>query len=83
LEQLGNFASAGYRGYKADIWEGGHRVPFFARWPGVIPAGTRNVTTICLTDLMATVAAVLGKQLPGSAAPESLFEKEKRTNPLI
>ena len=84
LEQSGHFASAGYRGYKADIWEGGHRVPFFARWPGVIPAGSRSATPICLTDLMATVAAVLGKQLPGSAAPDSVsFLPALRAEPAV
>jgi arylsulfatase A-like enzyme len=59
------------RGTKADIWEAGHRVPFFARWPGHISPGSRNATTICLTDLFATFAQAIEKPLPGNAAPDS------------
>ena len=59
------------RGTKADIWEAGHRVPFFARWPGHIKPGSRNATTICLTDLFATFAESIGKELPKNAAPDS------------
>ena len=59
------------RGTKADIWEAGHRVPFFARWPGHIAAGTRNNSTICLTDLFATFADAIGKPLPEQAGPDS------------
>ena len=59
------------RGTKADIWEAGHRVPFFARWPGHIAPDSRNQTTICLTDLFATFAETIGKPLPENAAPDS------------
>ena len=59
------------RGTKADIWEAGHRVPFFARWPGHIKAGSRNSSTICLTDLFATFAQAIGKPLPEHAGPDS------------
>ena len=59
------------RGTKADIWEAGHRVPFFARWPGHIKPGSHNATTICLTDLFATFADSIGKKLPKAAAPDS------------
>ncbi|MEN3943365.1 arylsulfatase [Prosthecobacter sp. SYSU 5D2] len=71
LEKQGHFASAQYRGYKADIWDGGHRVPFFARWPGTIPAASRSDALICLGDFMATVADVLGQPLAETAAPDS------------
>lgn len=71
LEKQGHFASAHFRGYKADIWDGGHRVPFFARWPGTIPAASRSDALICLGDFMATVADVLGQPLPENAAPDS------------
>lgn len=71
LEKQGHHASAQYRGYKADIWDGGHRVPFFARWPGIIPAASRSDALICLGDFMATVADVLGQPLPETAGPDS------------
>ncbi|MCP3915817.1 MAG: arylsulfatase [bacterium] len=54
---------AGWRGHKADIWEGGHRVPFFVRWPGVVRAGARCAEPIVLTDVMATVAEAVGAEL--------------------
>ncbi len=71
LEAQGHFASAQYRGYKADIWEGGHRIPFIARWPGRVRAGARTETTICLTDLMATAAEITGAKIPVTAAEDS------------
>jgi arylsulfatase A-like enzyme len=71
LEQQGHFASAGFRGYKADIWEGGHRVPFIARWPGRIAAGSRSDQLICLTDLLATCAELTGTPLPAHAGEDS------------
>ncbi|MDQ3622446.1 MAG: arylsulfatase [Verrucomicrobiota bacterium] len=72
LEQQGHFASAQFRGYKADIWDGGHRVPFFARWPGKIKAGAQNDQLICLTDLMGTCAEILGVKLPENAGEDSV-----------
>ena len=39
LKEHGHDPSAGYRGHKADIYEGGHSVPFICRWPGVIQPG--------------------------------------------
>ena len=66
-------ANGPYRGTKADIWEAGHRVPFFASWPGVIQPGSRSDRTICHVDLFATAAAASGTALPspGEAAPDS------------
>jgi len=72
LEKAGHFASAGFRGYKADIWEGGHRVPFFVRWPGRIAAGSRSGETICHSDLMATCAELVGATLSGDAGEDSV-----------
>ena len=60
-----------WRGMKRDQWEGGHRVPFIARWPGHIAAGSTSDQTVCLTDVMATCAAVVGARLPSSAAEDS------------
>ena len=60
-----------WRGMKRDNWEGGHRVPTIAWWPGVIEPVATCDQTICLTDLMATTAAILGVQLPNDAAEDS------------
>ncbi len=60
-----------WRGMKRDNWEGGHRVPFIARWPGRIEAGSTSDQTVCLTDVMATCAAVVGAELPNAAAEDS------------
>jgi arylsulfatase A len=72
LQSQGHFPSADFRGYKADIWEGGHRIPFVARWPGHIAAGTRSGATICLTDLMATCADLIDQKLPADAGEDSI-----------
>ncbi|RMG04025.1 MAG: Cerebroside-sulfatase [Planctomycetota bacterium] len=60
-----------FRGTKADIWEGGHHVPFFVRWPGVVEPGSQCADTICLTDFFATAAELLGANVPEGAAPDS------------
>jgi arylsulfatase A-like enzyme len=60
-----------WRGMKRDAWEGGHRVPFIARWPGRIKAGSVSDQTMTLTDVMATVASVVGFSLPDDAAEDS------------
>jgi arylsulfatase A len=60
------------RGVKRDAWEGGHRVPFFARWPGRIPAGSVSAETICHVDLMATLATILEVSLPNDAGEDSV-----------
>jgi arylsulfatase A len=66
-----HYPNANLRGIKADVWEGGHREPCFARWPRNIPAGTVSHETICLVDLMATCAAIVGEDLPSNAAEDS------------
>lgn len=72
LEAMGHYPSADFRGYKFDIWEGGHRIPFLARWTGKIAPGSKCQTTICLTDLMATVADLVGQKLPPDAGEDSV-----------
>lgn len=72
LEALGHYPSAHYRGYKGDIWDGGHRMPFVARWPGVIFQGSTCEQTICLSDLMATCADIVGAALPENAGEDSV-----------
>jgi len=60
-----------WRGVKRDQWEGGHRTPFIARWPGKIKAGTTSNQMTSLTDLFATCAAVAGAPVPNNAAEDS------------
>lgn len=64
-------ANDGLHGQKADIWEGGHRVPFIVRWPGVVRAGTTTAEVICQTDLLATFAALVDAKLPADAGEDS------------
>lgn len=59
------------RGQKADIWDGGHRTPFIARWPGRIKPGSTSREIISLTDLMATCAVIVGAELPDNAGEDS------------
>ena len=72
LERQGHFPSARFRGYKADIWEGGHRIPFVVRWPGVVRPGSTCRQLACLTDLMATCADLVGATLPDDAGEDSV-----------
>jgi len=67
----GHDQTAGYRGQKADIWEGGHRVPFIANWPGTIPAGAVSGELVELTDFMATCADIVGAKLEKDNAEDS------------
>jgi arylsulfatase A-like enzyme len=60
-----------WRGLKRDQWEGGHRVPLIVRWPGKIRPGSVSGQTVCLTDLMATCAAITGAEIPDDAAEDS------------
>lgn len=71
VAKYGHRANGVLRGQKADVWEGGHRVPFIARWPGRIREGSRSAELICLTDLLATTAAILGTKLPEGAGEDS------------
>ncbi len=72
LIAAGHHPSGPYRGHKGDIWEGGHRVPLVACWPGHVAAGSQSDQLVCLTDLFATCAEVIGEPLPGTAAEDSV-----------
>ena len=63
--------SGGYRGFKSDLYEGGHRVPFIAHWPGTIKAGTTSDALVAQLDLFATAADLVGAKLPETAAEDS------------
>jgi len=72
VRKFGHHPSGPWRGMKSDVWEGGHRVPFIIRWPGRVKAGAVADDLICLTDVMATLAAALRFELPKDAAEDSL-----------
>lgn len=67
----GHNPSAKLRGNKADIYDGGHRVPFLVRWPAKVKAGQTSAQLTCLTDFIATAADITGTQLPANAAEDS------------
>ena len=71
LEARGHYPSAEFRGYKSDIWEGGHRVPFLVRWPGKIEANSQSDQIVCLSDLLGTSADILGTKFPDNAGEDS------------
>ena len=71
LEKKGHFPSGPLRGYKSDVWEGGHRVPFIVRWPEVVKADTVNDQLVHQADLLATFADILEVNLPDNAGEDS------------
>lgn len=72
LEQQGHFPSADRRGYKSDIWDGGHRIPLMARWQGKVKAGSTSDQIVSLVDLMATCADILNVKIPENAGEDSV-----------
>jgi arylsulfatase A-like enzyme len=72
LAKLGHNPNYHFRGHKADIYEGGHRVPFVVRWPGKVKANATCDALACHTDLLATLADVLGVKLPDDAGEDSV-----------
>lgn len=72
LDAAGVHLNTNWRGWKADAYEGGHRVPFIVRWPGKIEPGSRSDQTITLADIMATCADVVRHDLPPNAAEDSV-----------
>jgi len=72
LAEFGHNPSYVFRGHKADIFEGGHRIPLIVRWPKKIKPGSRTCQTVCLSDLLATVADITGQKLPDNAGEDSV-----------
>ncbi len=68
----GHNPSAVYRGTKADLYDGGHRVPFVVQWPAVVKPGGTYSHPVCLLDFMATCADAVGATLPENAAEDSV-----------
>lgn len=83
IERYGHRATSIYRGMKFDAWEGGHRMPFIASWPGVIEQGSKSDQIISNTDMLATFADLVGEQLTANAGEDSysildaLYNKDK------
>ena len=71
VARFGHDSAGGLRGMKADAWEAGHRMPFIVRWPGTVRAGSACDQTISFTDILATMADVVGTDLPAGAGPDS------------
>ena len=71
LEAAGHDQNYIYRGHKADIFEGGHRVPFLARWPSRVKAGSRTTQLVGQIDLLATAAEIVGAKVDRHAAEDS------------
>ncbi|HEY3375898.1 MAG TPA: arylsulfatase [Armatimonadota bacterium] len=72
LAACGHYPSFHFRGHKADIYEGGHRIPLLLRWPAQVRAGSVCDDTVCLVDLLATCAEILGESLPETAGEDSV-----------
>ena len=72
LKEMGHYPSAQFRGYKSDLWDGGHRVPFIVRWPAQVTAGSTSDQLICLTDLLATCAELSGATVAENVGEDSV-----------
>jgi len=70
--QFGHWSAEPLRGLKRDLYEGGHRVPFLLRWPGRLAPATQCDALVSQIDVMATLAAVVGYELPSDAAEDSV-----------
>lgn len=69
-ERFGHRSSGGLRGMKSDAWEGGHRMPFVVRWPGHVDERSVCASTTCFTDVLPTLADVVGAPLPAGAGQD-------------
>lgn len=72
LQAAGHDASAGYRGFKSKLYEGGHRVPLIAHWPTTIPAGSICSALVGLQDIYASCAEMVGYELKPTQAEDSI-----------
>lgn len=70
-KRFGHSATTPLRGMKADAWEAGHRMPFIVRWPQKVKANTTSDALICQTDMMATFAALTGRELADNEGEDS------------
>lgn len=71
LAAKGHIVSAGYRGSKSDLWDGGHRIPFIVKWANKVKPGSVSNELICLTDIFATFSEITDKPMPGNSCEDS------------
>ncbi|MFI4875718.1 MAG: arylsulfatase [Blastopirellula sp. JB062] len=71
IRNFDHWSSAPLRGVKRDLYEGGHHVPMIVKWPGRVPAGGVSDALCSQVDLLASVAAIVGFELPDGAAEDS------------
>ena len=71
VKAYGHLPNGSLRGYKGDIWEAGHRIPFIVRWPEKVKNGMSSDELICQVDIMRTIASIIGYQLPENAGEDS------------
>ena len=70
-EEYGHFSMGGFRGLKRDVWEGGHHIPLLVKWPGMVEGGAVSAEVVSQVDIMATIAGIIGTEIPEGAAPDS------------
>jgi arylsulfatase A len=88
IEKFRHRAAGPWNGMKGALTEAGHRMPFIARWPGKVPAGSSCDELISFADILATVASLLGEKLPDDAGEDSfdispLLRGEKPAKPIL
>ena len=76
LKKCGHNPSYIFRGTKADIYEGGHRIPLIVQWPEKIKKNTESPSIVCLSDFMATIADILDIDIPDNMGEDSVSNKE-------
>lgn len=81
LAEKGHYPSYVFRGAKADIYEGGHRVPYLIQWPNGMAQNEFCDSTVCLSDFMATVAEMLGDTLDDAEGVDSVSNLSLWKNP--
>ena len=87
IEKFGHRASGPWKGMKGALTDAGHHMPFIASWPGKIKAGSTCGELICFTDMIATLASLIGEKLPADAGEDSfdispLLRGEKPAKPI-
>jgi len=71
VKRFNHDSVGGLRGMKADVWEGGHRMPFIARWPGKVEPGSKSDQLVSFVDFLATFADLTDSELKPNAGPDS------------